>query len=174
MHEVIAPAGRILHSDIAIEHRKEKPGDPDRNLRIYQAMVDRGEALEPRAQYYYARELYYHAAYQQAADVFEAFLAEGRGWVENNIGACQDLSLCYHQLGKEEKALQALLRSFVSVSYTHLICPYISPEETTSSRLCHCLANDNRRSVPSKFAFSVSTGYLAKETGSALLAAWTI
>ena len=53
MHEVIAPAGRILHSDIAIEHRKEKPGDPDRNLRIYQAMVDRGEALEPRAQYYY-------------------------------------------------------------------------------------------------------------------------
>ena len=100
MHEVIAPAGRILHSDIAIEHRKEKPGDPDRNLRIYQAMVDRGEALEPRAQYYYARELYYHAAYQQAADVFEAFLAEGRGWVENNIGACQDLSLCYHQLGK--------------------------------------------------------------------------
>ena len=56
VHEVIAPAGRILHSDIAIEHRKEKPGDPDRNLRIYQAMVDRGEALEPRAQYYYARE----------------------------------------------------------------------------------------------------------------------
>ena len=127
VHEVIAPAGRILHSDIAIEHRKEKPGDPDRNLRIYQAMVDRGEALEPRAQYYYARELYYHAAYQQAADVFEAFLAEGRGWVENNIGACQDLSLCYHQLGKDEKALQALLRSFV----------YDAPRAETCCELGH-------------------------------------
>ena len=90
-------------------------------------MVDRGEALEPRAQYYYARELYYHAAYQQAADVFEAFLAEGRGWVENNIGACQDLSLCYHQLGKDEKALQALLRSFV----------YDAPRAETCCELGH-------------------------------------
>ena len=84
VHEVIAPAGRILHSDIAIEHRKEKPGDLDRNLRIYQAMVDRGEALEPRAQYYYARELYYHAACQPSRpDVFEAFFRQrraGAGW----------------------------------------------------------------------------------------------
>lgn len=113
VHEVIVPAGHILHTDIAIEHRKQKPGDPDRNLRIYQAMIDRGETLEPRAQYYYARELYYHAAYRQAAGVLEAFLAEGRGWVENNISACQDLSLCYSQLGREDKALQALLQSFV-------------------------------------------------------------
>lgn len=81
VHEVIAPAGRILHSDIAIEHRKEKPGDPDRNLRIYQAMVDRGEALEPRAQYYYARELYYHAAYQQAPMCSRlSWQRAGAGW----------------------------------------------------------------------------------------------
>ncbi len=128
VHEAIVPAGEILHSDIAIEHRKQGPGDPDRNLRIYQAMLSRGESLEPRAQYYYARELYYHAQYKQAIDVFQAFLKQGKGWIENNINACQDLALCYQKLDQPEQAIQALLQSFV----------YDAPRAETCCELGHC------------------------------------
>lgn len=40
VHEVIPPRGRILHSDIAVCHKKIGPGDPDRNLKIYQKIAD--------------------------------------------------------------------------------------------------------------------------------------
>ncbi len=40
VHEVIPPSGRILHSDIAVCHKKIGPGDPDRNLKIYQKIAD--------------------------------------------------------------------------------------------------------------------------------------
>ena len=47
-----------------------------------------GQELEPRQQFYYGRELYYHKRWEEALAVFETFLEEGRGWVENNIDAC--------------------------------------------------------------------------------------
>ena len=43
--------------------------------------------------------------------MYEAFLNDGMGWVENCIGACQILAYCYYELGEEKKALAALLRS---------------------------------------------------------------
>ena len=66
----------------------------------------------PREQFYYARELYYHERYQDAAAAFENFLDTGEGWVENNIDACRQLSACYAALGRDKEALAALLRSF--------------------------------------------------------------
>ena len=88
VHEAVAPVGRIFYGDFAVTHRKTRPSDPDRNLRIYQAQLDAGRELEPRQQFYYGRELYYHGRCEEALAVFEAFLADGRGWVENNIDAC--------------------------------------------------------------------------------------
>ena len=35
VHEAIAPRGKILRSNVVVEHKKIKPGDPDRNLLIY-------------------------------------------------------------------------------------------------------------------------------------------
>lgn len=128
VHEAITPSGHILHADIAIEHRKQKPGDADRNLRIYEKMLERGITLEPRAQYYYARELYYHARYPEAIQVFTEFLDQGQGWVENNISACQDLALCYQRLGEVDKALRSLLRSFI----------YDAPRAETCCEIGHC------------------------------------
>ena len=112
VHEAVAPRGNIIHADVAVTHQKTRPSDPERNLRIFEKLLKEGESLSPRHQFYYARELYYHNRFEEAAKAFEAFLDGGLGWVENNINACEDLSLCYYALGERQKAIMALLRSF--------------------------------------------------------------
>lgn len=112
VHEVITPAGNIRYSEAAITHRKLHPTDPDRNLHIFESMIAKGEELDPRQQYYYARELFFHGRYEEAAEKLTAFLDGGRGWIENNIGACLDLSNCCKLGGKPEGILPALTRSF--------------------------------------------------------------
>ena len=111
VHEVIPPNGRIIYSDIAICHKKLGAGDPDRNLKIYQKMISDGKPLEPRQQYYYGRELYYHKQYKEAVFVLEKFLLSAEGWIENKIEACSICANCYYQLGQEQSALNTLLRS---------------------------------------------------------------
>lgn len=111
VHEVIPPNGKLLYSDIAICHKKMDAKDPDRNLKIYQKMLADGKVLEPRQQYYYGRELYYHKQYEEAASVFEQFLLSPEGWVENKIEACSICANCYFQMGQEQSALTTLLRS---------------------------------------------------------------
>ena len=78
---------------------------------IFEKIRSSGTELNPREQFYYARELYYHKRYTDAITVYEKFLNDGMGWVENCIGACQFLAYCYYELGEETKALSALLRS---------------------------------------------------------------
>ena len=74
VHEAITPVGAVLYGDFAVTHRKTRPSDPDRNLRIYQAQLDPGKELEPRQQFYYGRELYYHHSWAEALAVLERFL----------------------------------------------------------------------------------------------------
>ena len=111
VHEAIAPSGEILYTSAAVEHRKEKPGDPDRNLRIYRQQLAQGEPLEPRQQFYYARELLDHGEYAEAQKVLSQFLEEGKGWLENNLEACRLLARCLTAQGREMEALEALLWS---------------------------------------------------------------
>ena len=111
VHEVIPPDGRVVYSDIAVCHKKVGAGDPDRNLKIYQKMIAAGKYLEPRQQYYYGRELYYHRQYREAISVFEEFLLSAEGWIENKIEACSVCADCYYRLGEEQAALSTLLRS---------------------------------------------------------------
>ncbi len=111
VHEVIPPFGKVAWSQAAITHKKEGPGDPDRNLRIFEDRIARGLPLQPREQFYYARELYYHRRYADGAARFRAFLDGGEGWVENNIEACRFLAYCLYGLGARGEALRALLRS---------------------------------------------------------------
>ena len=66
IHEVIPLTGRLLYTDIGICHRKVHVSDANRNLRIFEAMLDKGKKLNPREQFYYARELYYHKRYKDA------------------------------------------------------------------------------------------------------------
>lgn len=111
LHEVIPPNGSVIYSDIAICHKKMNAGNPDRNLKMYQKLLADGKTLEPRQQYYYGRELYYHKQYEEAVSVFEQFLLSAEGWVENKIEACSICADCYYHLGQEHSALMTLLRS---------------------------------------------------------------
>ena len=113
VHEAITPSGTVLYGAPAILHRKEKVNDPDRNLRIFEKQLAAGKILTPRSTYYYGRELYYHARYAEAAAVLERFLGEGKGWREDNISACLQLSACREALGEREAAYRALFRSFL-------------------------------------------------------------
>lgn len=112
VHEAIQPAGEIVYSEAAITHHKLHPSDPDRNLKIYEKQLKAGEILEPRQQFYFGRELYYHQRYEEAIGIFKKFLAEGGGWVENNIEACRHSAYCHYKLERPEEALKALLQSF--------------------------------------------------------------
>lgn len=42
VHEAVAPVGRVVYSEFAVTHRKLRPSDPDRNLRIYESQLARG------------------------------------------------------------------------------------------------------------------------------------
>ena len=83
-----------------------------RKIRIFENMIANGKELDPRQQFYYARELYYNKRYEDAINTFNNFLDSGKGWVENCINACQDLSYCYYAISESKKALNACFRSF--------------------------------------------------------------
>lgn len=112
VHEVIEPLGNVHWGDCAVTHWKLHPSDPDRNLRIFERLIQGGSALDPRQQFYYGLELYDHRRYAEALTVLENFLDAGQGWRENQIEACRYCSFCYAALGQADHALQALLRSF--------------------------------------------------------------
>lgn len=111
IHEVIPPRGKVIYSTIAVTHKKIGEGDPDRNLRIFEKLLREGKDLDPRQRFYYARELFYHARYEEASEEFLNFLHSEQGWVENEIEACRQLAQCYQKLGREREVLSALLKS---------------------------------------------------------------
>lgn len=110
IHETIPPSGNILYSDIAIWHKKLHRTDPERNLRIFEKMLADGKKLDARQQFYYARELYYHSRITEAVQMFEAFLNQDMGWLENKIEACRNLAKCLRL--QNQSPLPALLKSF--------------------------------------------------------------
>lgn len=113
VHEAIELSGNILYTDIIIEHHSVKTGYSKRNLNIYEAMLREGEELEPRHQFYYGRELYYHGFDERAVKVFGDFLKGGQGgvWIENQIDACRFKAYCHYRLGEEREALLCLLKT---------------------------------------------------------------
>jgi glycosyltransferase involved in cell wall biosynthesis len=112
VHEYIQPSGTIMNAEVCVTHRKVKLTNDDRNLAIYRRLVEEGRELSPRALFYYSMELYYHGEYAAAVPVFQQFLDEGQGWVEDNIKACFYLAKCQNYLSKHREVLEALVRSF--------------------------------------------------------------
>ena len=103
VHEAVTPSGKIVYSDIRVEHHKIKASDSGRNLRIYEEMERSKETFDSRALYYYGRELLYHRKYKKAADVLEQFLDRPDGWIENRIDAARKLAACYYGMGDERR-----------------------------------------------------------------------
>jgi glycosyltransferase involved in cell wall biosynthesis len=113
VHEYLDKAGNILNADIAVTHMGRGWGPANRNIAIYEKQLSKGRELTPRGLYYYARELKDNGKYGDAAEYFIKFLDSGKGWVEDNINACLELSRCYGRQNMREKEFMALVRSFI-------------------------------------------------------------
>lgn len=112
IHEVIKTSGNIVYSDFSIEHRKIHKNEKGRNLKIFNKMIENGTKLDTRQKYYYARELYYNDQYTKAIDILEEIIDLNDTWIEDRIGACEMLYLCYLKDKKTNKALESLFKSF--------------------------------------------------------------
>ncbi len=113
VHECIPLIGNIRYTDIEIHHKKIRGNDnPNRNIEIYNELEAGGLEMTPRQLYYYARELKDHGQWAKSAYYFEKFLDTGLGWVEDNIGSCFNLSICYNNLRETHKVLPVLFKSF--------------------------------------------------------------
>lgn len=113
VHEVLVPFGKIVHKDIEIYHFKSGKEKTGRNLKIYENRIKMGEQLSARAEFYYARELYFNGFYEKAIATFQSFLRRGDAWVENRIEACLNLANCYLAINLKDEALKTLFSSFV-------------------------------------------------------------
>ncbi|WP_441929546.1 glycosyltransferase [Paenibacillus sp. 2TAF8] len=111
VHEYLAVAGNLLHSDVAVTHKKDKV-HTDRNLRIYRKREQAGEEFLPRDLYYFGNELKDHAQHEEAITYYEKFLDTGLGWVEDRIAACQKIADCEAVLKRPEREAAALFRAF--------------------------------------------------------------
>jgi len=126
VHECIPLIGNCVNSDIEIHHKKIKfESQSDRNINIYKSMEKSGKPFTPRQQYYYARELKDHHLWGEAAYYFEKFLQSGKGWFEDNIASCYNLSICYKEMKEEQKVMPILLQSFLFDAPRAEICSEI-------------------------------------------------
>ncbi len=127
VHEAIAPQGKIIYTDIEIEHRKIKASDPKRNLKLYRYAIRHGVAFNPREQYYYSRELYFNGHYKKAITELNKYLKSGDTYIPNITGAHLILAKCYLATNQPQKAKLTLVDS---------IATYMPSSET-----CCVLAN---------------------------------
>lgn len=111
IHEYIEPSGRIITADICITHKKVHCNS-DRNLTILEKLISEGKCLSPRNLFYYARELYYNKRFDDAIIYFNKFIDSEKGWIEDIISACYDLSICYNAKNDKQNMLKSLLKSF--------------------------------------------------------------
>lgn len=111
VHEYLEAWGTIENSDIAVTHSRLHH-DNERNLRIYEERLSRGEEFSPRDLYYFANELMDHGRLEEAICFYEKFLTTRKGWMEDNISACGKLADAFHKLGDQQNELYSSLRSF--------------------------------------------------------------
>jgi glycosyltransferase involved in cell wall biosynthesis len=112
VHEFLAIGGNILESDVAVTHQPGKKEISDRNLRIYEKRLARGEAFTPRDLFYYANECRDHGHYKTAIEYYKKFLETEQGWREDCITACGNIADAYLALADEKNAVQYILHSF--------------------------------------------------------------
>lgn len=123
IHEVIVPQGKIMYSELAVEHRPLKhKSKGDRNLKIYEKLLEKGTIFSPRQQFYYSRELMYNNKIDEAIINLELFLNMKDAWIENKVSACLDLCHCHMKQKKWLKAKQSLLKSLEFTQPRAQIC----------------------------------------------------
>lgn len=111
IHEYLDVIGKAIHSDISINHDKDKPYN-NRNIGVFRLMKSLGEEFSHRDRFYYANELYQNGEYEEALQEYEIFIDDGRGWVEDLKTATANLNQCYTFANQEVKKMDSILNSF--------------------------------------------------------------
>lgn len=153
VHEVITPTGNIVYSNIQIEHRKLKPAEEARNLKIYESMIKQNLPFKPRQIFYYARELYFNGKTNKAISTFKKFLKTKNGYKENYIEACLNLSKCYQTKQEYELAKQTLINSFnYDTPRSEILCElgniYLTEKKYAHAIYYYNLATQNSHNKP--------------------------
>jgi len=116
VHEYLEVGGHIYESDISIVHRKKDKTidniDNNRNLKIYESRLKKGDTFTPRDLYYFANELKDHRQYDKALFYYERFLNNKTGWMEDKIRACLNMADIYQHYKDEKSRLKALYQTF--------------------------------------------------------------
>lgn len=110
VHEYIVVWGKIIDSDINITHKKNK-NSFNRNIEIYEKMIENNIEFTSRDILYYANELYEHLDYEKAVHYYKIFLTQD-GWVEDKIKVCGNLSDCYYFISDYKLAREYCFKSF--------------------------------------------------------------
>jgi len=113
VHEVLTPYGKSSIFDIAIQHKKIKTNESERNLKIYRSMIKSGKILQAREQFYYSNELYYNGYYEDAIYNYNKFLKCKNKFVENAIQALINLSKIYKIQKNIEMCKKSLFETFL-------------------------------------------------------------
>lgn len=122
VHEAIAAHGKIENCDITIEHRKEKPNTPKRNLLLFNKAKRRGQTFSPREVYYYARELFYNGYISSAIKNFKKYINLRTNFEPDEIGARLMLCDCYQIRSNRQKAIDVLFDCLKRFPPTPQIC----------------------------------------------------
>lgn len=112
VHEVLCYEGRETVSGVAVTHKSIKTAYSDRNLKLYELHMARGDPFTPRDIFYWGREQYYHGRDREATETLTAFLHHPGGWVENKIDACRLLATIAVRSGDLGAALAAYAQTF--------------------------------------------------------------
>ena len=122
VHESIIPKGKIIHSDITIEHRKIKRNKPKRNLKIYQKMKRENDNFSPRELYYYARELYFNNYISSAIKYLKKYVKINGTYPPDNLSAQIMLSDCFLRKNMQKHAKNALFECLKTHNPTSELC----------------------------------------------------
>lgn len=111
VHEYIDVQGKVCNTDISVTHRRVHNAG-QRNINIYKQKISEGYKLNPREKYYYAKELFDNKLYDEGIEVFNEYLDENNGWIEDNIVACGKIADYYFRMKKYEEGRKYCFRTF--------------------------------------------------------------
>lgn len=134
VHEAIAPFGRIKRCDITIEHRKEKEGDPRRNLNLYERHLSLGEKLDARGQYYYAKEFFFLGEYTRCEKELLKYLTMSNKFLPDEKDAYISVYKCRKKTGKGDIAAP-LFSALSAIGPDAEIFCYLGDAESDQKRM---------------------------------------
>lgn len=122
LHEHIISSGKLVKVDIAVTHMKMHSVG-DRNLKIFESYLAKGNKISDKEAFYYARELFVNGQIDKAIKYYKIFLKTRNALRSNYLNACIELSDCYAIKGDNENCLKALLQYFeIDVPRAEICC----------------------------------------------------